>query len=964
MALVSIPSMTYLEQACDKAWQTMAQSHPEALQLWSEIEQEQLQTVVGLSDFIFQSLSRNEGLLHWVHQHKDDQSRSQEYRSQLQQQLAQAHNENDVMRILRQFRRQEMVWIAWRDFTQQTPLDECLSHLSLLAEAMIMEAYQWLYQQCCQEWGTPVNEHGEPQPMLILGMGKLGGGELNFSSDIDLIFTYPENGETQGARRSIANAQFFTRLGQRLIKALDQVTFDGFCYRVDMRLRPFGESGPLVMSYAALEDYYQEQGRDWERYAMIKARVMGKERFEQYQTLRQMLRPFVFRRYIDFSAVQSLRRMKAMIGSEVRRRGLTNNIKLGAGGIREVEFIAQSFQLIRGGREPSLRGRGLLETLAAIEELHLLDSEDSLTLKNGYVFLRRLENLLQAIDDKQTQTLPDKPLDQERLAYAMGYESWSLLQQAISEHMARIHQIFGLLIGGEDEQETVDCASEYQELWAMVKKEDVVRTILTELEAPEVDSQTSILSSMKQELSKRTLGPRGREVLAKLMPMVLSHIVTRPDAASVLSRITKLIVRIATRTTYLELLSEHHGALEQLVRLCSASPMVAEQLAQYPILLDELLDPQHLYHPTPIDGYQDELREYLARIPEEDMEQQMEAIRQFKQTQLLRIAAADIAGALPVMKVSDHLTYLAQAIIGAVVNQAWFQMKEKYGEPTHLLEREGRGFAVVAYGKLGGIELGYGSDLDLVFLHDCPSNVYTNGKKEIDGRQFYLRLAQRIIHLFSTRTASGVLYEVDMRLRPSGASGLLVSTIDAFAQYQQQEAWTWEHQALVRARMVYGDPALQQEFTAIRQQVLAQERDKVTLRHQVVEMRLKMRAHLGHKQPGKFGLKQDIGGITDIEFLAQYLVLAYASEYKAITRWSDNVRIFDILSQCDVISYPQGQQLTQAYCEMRDAIHRLSLQEQLAYCEPTLFAEQRQWVEQAWSQWLGIEPDTNSVVPK
>ncbi|NVH46299.1 bifunctional [glutamate--ammonia ligase]-adenylyl-L-tyrosine phosphorylase/[glutamate--ammonia-ligase] adenylyltransferase [Photobacterium damselae subsp. damselae] len=956
--------MTYLEQACDKAWQTMAQSHPEALQLWSEIEQEQLQTVVGLSDFIFQSLSRNEGLLNWVHQHKDDQSRSQEYRSQLQQQLAQAHNENDVMRILRQFRRQEMVWIAWRDFTQQTPLDECLSHLSLLAEAMIMEAYQWLYQQCCQEWGTPVNEHGEPQPMLILGMGKLGGGELNFSSDIDLIFTYPENGETQGARRSIANAQFFTRLGQRLIKALDQVTFDGFCYRVDMRLRPFGESGPLVMSYAALEDYYQEQGRDWERYAMIKARVMGKERFEQYQTLRQMLRPFVFRRYIDFSAVQSLRRMKAMIGSEVRRRGLTNNIKLGAGGIREVEFIAQSFQLIRGGREPSLRGRGLLETLAAIEELHLLDGEDSLTLKNGYVFLRRLENLLQAIDDKQTQTLPDKPLDQERLAYAMGYESWSLLQQAISEHMARIHQIFGLLIGGEDEQETVDCASEYQELWAMVKKEDVVRTILTELEAPEVDYQTSILSSMKQELSKRTLGPRGREVLAKLMPMVLSHIVTRPDAASVLSRITKLIVRIATRTTYLELLSEHHGALEQLVRLCSASPMVAEQLAQYPILLDELLDPQHLYHPTPIDGYQDELREYLARIPEEDMEQQMEAIRQFKQTQLLRIAAADIAGALPVMKVSDHLTYLAQAIIGAVVNQAWFQMKEKYGEPTHLLEREGRGFAVVAYGKLGGIELGYGSDLDLVFLHDCPSNVYTNGKKEIDGRQFYLRLAQRIIHLFSTRTASGVLYEVDMRLRPSGASGLLVSTIDAFAQYQQQEAWTWEHQALVRARMVYGDPALQQEFTAIRQQVLAQERDKVTLRQQVVEMRLKMRAHLGHKQLGKFGLKQDIGGITDIEFLAQYLVLAYASEYKAITRWSDNVRIFDILSQCDVISYLQGQQLTQAYCEMRDAIHHLSLQEQSAYCEPTLFAEQRQWVEQAWSQWLGIESDTNSVVFK
>lgn len=813
------------------------------------------------------------------------------------------------MRQLRAFRRQEMVWIAWRDFTNKSTLEQSLAHLSLLAEALIMEAYQWLYIQCCKEWGTPTNSAGEAQPMLVLGMGKLGGGELNFSSDIDLIFTYPENGDTVGGRRSMANAQFFTRLGQRLIKALDQPTYDGFCYRVDMRLRPFGDSGPLVMSYAALEDYYQEQGRDWERYAMIKARVMGRESFTQYQELRQMLRPFVFRRYIDFSAIQALRRMKSMISSEVRRRGLSNNIKLGAGGIREIEFIAQSFQLIRGGREPSLRGRGLLETLAAMKQLALLPEKQIGHLEQGYCFLRKLENLLQAIDDKQTQTLPDKPLDQIRLAFAMGYVDWQALLDATEQHMSAVHDVFEDIIGTEEDEVGCSVSEQYHEMWAMAKDEDVLLNIMAELEAAEPANQVSTILGMKAELSKRTLGPRGREVLTKLMPEVLSRIVPRPDAAAVLARVTKLIVRVATRTTYLELLGEHPAALGQLIRLCAASPMVAEQLTQYPILLDELLDPQHLYNPTPLVQYGDELREYLARIPEEDMEQQMEAIRQYKQAQLLRIAAADIAGALPLMAVSDHLTYLAEAIITAVVNQAWLQMAEKYGEPTHLVDRNGKGFGVIGYGKVGGWELGYGSDLDVVFLHDCPADVYTNGKKEIDGRQFYLRLAQRIVHLFSTRTSSGVLYDIDVRLRPSGASGLLVTTVESFDEYQQKEAWTWEHQALVRARMIYGDAPLFNAFSDVRKRILTQPRDPQSLQADVVSMRHKMRDHLGSKKAGMFGLKQDKGGITDIEFLAQYLVLQHSHTEPYLTRWSDNVRIFDTMAECDVLSVSQASAL-------------------------------------------------------
>ena len=401
-----------LVAAADLAWEKLTQQQLQQLALWQDEAQHELYAMLGLSDFISASLQQDPQLLEWLFEHYLDCG-TIDYRELLAQQLDQVTDEASLMRSLRHFRRRYMTLIAWQDFSHRVELEQSLASLSQLAEALIMEAYHWLYQQCCTEWGTPVNDQGEPQPMLILGMGKLGGGELNFSSDIDLIFTYPENGETVGGRRSLANAQFFTRLGQRLIKALDQITYDGFCYRVDMRLRPFGDSGPLVMSYAALEDYYQEQGRDWERYAMIKARVMGKESFSQYQGLRQMLRPFVFRRYIDFSAIQSLRRMKAMIGSEVRRRGLTNNIKLGAGGIREVEFIAQSFQLIRGGREPSLRGRGLLPTLAAIKALALLPDTDVDALTSGYCHLRRLENLLQAIDDKQTQTLPDKPRKRE-----------------------------------------------------------------------------------------------------------------------------------------------------------------------------------------------------------------------------------------------------------------------------------------------------------------------------------------------------------------------------------------------------------------------------------------------------------------------------------------------------------------------------------------------------------------------
>ena len=942
--------------ASEQHYETLCQHNPHITQ-WSDALLRDVKRVIGLSDFILEALIRDEALVNELPSLVASNQRSREYRHELNAALANCSDEASVMRALRHFRNREMVYIAWRDFLATWDLKESLSHLSELAEAILFETYHWHYQKACQEWGTPVNADGEAQPMLIIGMGKLGGGELNFSSDIDLIFTYPDNGETQGARRSIANAVFFTRLGQRIIKALDQMTQDGFCYRVDMRLRPFGQSGPLVMSFAALEDYYQEQGRDWQRYAMVKARVMGREMYACYQTLRGMLRPFVFRRYIDFSALQSLRKMKAMIQAEVRRRGLQDNIKLGAGGIREIEFIIQVFQLIRGGREPSLRKRGLLETLDAIEHLELLAKEEASALRDAYCFLRRVENLLQAIGDKQTQTLPDKTLDRERLAFALGEAQWDSLYTKINAHMANVNGIFHDLIGeesGEGNEESHH--DQFDELWELldVHQEDALHIIAELVDTDDAPPLLEQLLDFKQELNRKTLGPRGRDVLGHLMPKLLRTQFAHPDAQFGLARTLVVLQSIATRTTYLELLDENSGALTQLVRLCTASPMISEQLSKYPVLLDELIDPHHLYQPIALSDYPLELRDYLARIPRDDMEQQMEALRQFKQICLLKIAAADIVGALPIMKVSDHLTYLAEAIIHEVVDQAWQQMSEKFGLPTHLQQRGGRGFCVIGYGKLGGWELGYQSDLDVVFTHDCSTNVYTDGAKEIDGRQFYMRLAQRIVHIFSARTPSGILYEVDTRLRPSGASGVLAPSMETFAEYQEKEAWTWEHQSLVRARVVYGDDKIAEQFVTIRHHILSLARDELKLRQEIVEMREKMVSHLGGKKAGRFMLKQDPGGITDIEFLAQYLVLKFSASYPKLTQWSDNIRIFESLAQADVMSSDEQQALSQCYTTLRDEIHRRNLLNLSADVADDKFNDIRQQVTQSWQRWMAV----------
>lgn len=909
--------------------------------------------VLWCSDFLVESFAR---FPHWLTEmasHPPDGMNHQYYQHWLNEALQEVDDETQFMRVLRQFRRKMLVNINWSQITHSSTTEQTLIQLSHLAEIIILTARDWLYQLSCREWGTPCDMQGNPQPLIILGMGKLGGYELNFSSDIDLIFTYPHHGVTVGGRRELDNAIFFTRLGQRLIKALDHITQDGFVYRVDMRLRPLGEGGPLVISFSSMEDYYQEQGRDWERYAMVKAKVLGDQKAPYTQELYQMLKPFIYRRYIDFSVLQSLRNMKGMIEREVRRRGLKNNIKLGAGGIREIEFVVQVFQLIRGGRVVALQTRSLLEALKVIEHEKLLPSDEVNTLQQNYLFLRRCENLLQGINDEQTQTLPEDTLNQSRVAVGMGFASWADFTQNLIQRMSANRSIFNNLIGDDEtEQQQSNYDQKFDELWNIDLDLDDIKTVLPNLSnAYDYAQLFQLITQFRKDISKRTIGVRGRDILDQLMPRVMALACEEDNRLTILPRVFQLLVNIVSRTTYLELLVEYPDALKQLIRLCAASPMISDQLMRYPILLDELIDLNALYQTVPLDAYKSELYQYLLRVPTDDEEQQIEALRQFKQMQLLHIAAADVAHVLPTMKVSDHLTYLAEAMLDFVVQIAWNQMIQRYGRPDYLADDSQKGLIVVGYGKLGGLELGYSSDLDLVFLHDCPVNSVTTGDKIIDSRQFYLRLVQRIIYLFNIRTNSGILYEIDIRLRPQGDAGLLACTLDSFADYQTNEAWTWEHQALVRTRAVYGEPALRDKFNQIRQQILSKPRDEQQLKTAVREMREKMRDHLS-QHDHTFNPKIDEGGIGDIEFISQYLVLNYAFTQPKMSTWSDNVRILASAAQYQFMSDEEAATLTQIYIQMRNEIHRLSLQLLPSKVDEKYFAKERAIVNASWQKWL------------
>ncbi len=857
---------------------------------------------------------------------------------------------------LRRFRRREMVRIAVRDIAGLANLEETMADLSALATRAIDGPLTLLYRSMCAAHGVPRDASGTRQRLVVIGMGKLGAGELNFSSDVDLIFTFPSSGETSGSNRSVANETFFTRLCRHLIQTLGERTVDGFVFRVDARLRPYGDGGPLVMNFDHMEDYYQSQGREWERYALIKAAVVAGDA-DAGAALLHRLQPFVFRRYLDFGVFESLREMKQKITAEVRRKRLHDNIKLGDGGIREIEFFGQMFQLIRGGVLPALQQPGIQAVLDTLRQEGFVPADVCRELKAAYRFLRTTEHRLQEENDQQTHALPSDPLARLRLARAMGFKDWNAFSAILDGHRSRVRSHFDSLLEtnappqGESNTNSASTAG-LVDAWSLSVTTEERGVLLEAAGFKDGGAAARLLESFKAEPATRALSSTGRRRLDRLIPRILEKAATGDDPETVLDRILRLLVRIQQRISYLSLLLEYPTALTHLIRLVGASPWIAAFLSRHPVLLDELLDPRTLYAPPGPAALRDGLSRQLATVPDDDAEYQMEALCIFRQINMLRVAASDITNVLPLMKVSDHLTWIAETILERVVNISWNDLIARHGRPSCTLNGKtcDQGFAVIGYGKLGGFELGYGSDLDLVFLHAANPGETQGGKRPIDNSHFFARLGQRVVHMLSAHTPAGTLYETDMRLRPNGNSGLLVSHVNGFKDYQLNSAWTWEHQALIRARPITGDTVLLDAFSDIRQQVLCLPREAKELKASVRDMRERMRRHRLSTTPDQFDIKDDSGAMVDIEFIVQYLTLQHAAGHPEITRWTDNVRLLQALAEAGIIDEVTAYRLRRAYLIFRAVAHRLNLQDHSALVDSQRFSHLKALVQRFWKQ--------------
>ena len=864
----------------------------------------------------------------------------------------------DLKPAFRRFRRRYLVRVLWREIAATTDVEASLEALSALADRLLDAAAACAERMLVERFGRVVDADGQPVPLIILGMGKLGGCELNFSSDIDLVFLYPRDGVSDGPR-PLSAPEYFTRMTRQLVALFDEVTADGIVFRIDLRLRPFGDSGPSVVSFAALEGYLLNHGRDWERYAWVKARIVGPRPPERDadELFAGLIHPFVYRRYLDYGVFESLRDMHATIAADVRRRDLIDSVKLGPGGIREIEFIVQSLQLVRGGAQPGLVEPSLLEVLPQLIDARGLDAAAAAELGLAYRFLRRLENFIQGLRDRQTHDLPADPGDRARLALAMGFDDWQALEAELNVQRAAVTRHFEAIAfrdtgtGGDDalhERLVVAwdagaTAAEWQALLADERAfEDPAR-----IAAVVADFQASP-STRKVD---GTTAKRLRNFVARLLLTAREA----ADPAVAVARCLSVTAGILRRSAYIALLNENLLATERLVRLCESSSYIAEQLGRFPVLLDELLDPAADTRALTREAFRAELDRRLEPVAGDDTESRTEVLAQFQRSILFRIAVADFTADLPIMKVSDSLTFLAEVVVETALTMAWRDLVTKHGEPRYRSNgrRCAAGFAVIAYGKLGGLELSYGSDLDLVFLHDSDGDSqHTDGDRPLENTVFFARLVRRLVHILTTRTSSGVLYEVDTRLRPSGRSGLLVSSAGAFERYQEENAWTWEHQALLRARPIAGSERLATTFSRIRADTLQHRVRRDGLEREVVSMRQRMRRELDQSDATRFDLKQGSGGITDIEFLVQYLVLKHARQTPSVLVYTDNIRQLDALADAHIVDAAEARELQAVYRRFRRCLHRLALNDLPPLVEVRAFSEDRAYVTGRWQAYL------------
>jgi [glutamine synthetase] adenylyltransferase / [glutamine synthetase]-adenylyl-L-tyrosine phosphorylase len=810
-------------------------------------------------------------------------------------------------KALRQLRQRVMLRVMYRDLNGLADLQEVVATVSQLAEFTVNTAIDFHQTKLIAQYGAPCNEAGKSQSLIVIGMGKLGGMELNVSSDIDLIFSYEEDGETNidDPKKRISNQDFFIKLGKKLISAIDENTEDGFVFRVDMRLRPFGSEGALVSSLDALEDYYQNNGREWERYAWIKGRVIT----HNGEVLERLLKPFVFRKYLDFGAFASMRDLKIQIQRDVNIKGMQDNIKLGRGGIREIEFIAQVFQLIRGGQDASLQIKPTLQVLAVLGEKGMCLPETVKSLRDAYTFLRNLEHRLMYVEDAQTQELPTSVEARARIANAMNFHDWEDFLTALNQHRKLVQQYFDETFSDAQSSTTVETETQ---LWdgglSLAESETTLQNLGFEAPA-ETLRRIHVLHQSSRYLQ---LPAKSRQRFDALMPLVISSCAKMPKPEIALIRVIDLLESICRRASYLALLAEHPHAMDLLVKLCSSSPWLTQYLVQHPILLDELLDTRQLYEAPDFVALRMELNTKLAQFAG-DIEQQMDAMRHFKHACIFRFAAQDIAGQLSLETLSDYLSDLADLVLNVSLETIWTYVKK-----AHIVVPK---FAVIGYGKLGGKELGYGSDLDIIFLYDDEAP---------EANEVYGRFAQRINNWFNSLTSAGLLYETDLQLRPDGNSGLLVSSIAAFRDYQINKAWVWEHQAITRARFVAGDKQIGQAFEDVKLAVMTQSRNPLTLKTEVLNMREKMhsanKAKLSDSATAMFDLKNSRGGIIDVEFLVQYLVLAHAAQYPQLADNIGNIALLKCLADLNVISQDTALQVAEAYRIYRSLQHASSLQ--------------------------------------
>ncbi|MDN5432981.1 MAG: bifunctional [glutamate--ammonia ligase]-adenylyl-L-tyrosine phosphorylase/[glutamate--ammonia-ligase] adenylyltransferase [Acinetobacter sp.] len=875
---------------------------------------EQLQKTLHASQYAEQVLSLHQATLE--HDYAIDQFQQSLSTAQIQQlvydHLVNIQDENTWMKVLRILRARLMFRWIWQDANQLTNVVKLTRELSDFADACIVAAKDFARIPLLAKHGEPMGYNGKLQDLIVIGMGKLGAQELNLSSDIDLIFAFDEQGESNG-RKCIDVQQFCILWGQKLIYLLDHITADGFVFRVDMRLRPWGDGSALAISHVALEKYLSQHGREWERYAWIKARIITGG--QDGESLLDMTRPFVFRKYVDYTAFEAMREMKAMIEREVARRNIADDIKLGAGGIREVEFIVQVFQLIYGGAKLELQDRQCLVSLKHLGEAGLLDHQSVEDLEDAYLFLRRVEHAIQALNDQQTQSLPTEPELRQRIIDTLGFDDWAAFIDFLNQKRSKVTFQFEHLIKEKGLDSPIESFSQL---------ESQLNEILDR-------NAQNLIHEFWYGHAIKKLPAKAVQRLKEFWPHLVEAVLQSNSPQVALMRLMPLVESVMRRTVYLVMLIESKGALQRLVKMATVSPWICEELTHYPVLLDEFLSMD--FELPRRDYLEDSLRQQLLRIEIDQVEDQMRVLRLFKKSNVLTVAASDVLAESPLMKVSDALTDIAEVSVIATLNLAYQTVAKRHGYPVDAeglrCSLDHMAYAVIGYGKVGGIELGYGSDLDLVFIHYMDEQADTDGQKAISGFEFAMRVAQKFMSLMTTQTLDGRVYEIDTRLRPSGEAGLLVTSLKAFEQYQLKSAWLWEHQAIVRARSIAGEQSLRAKFEELRCRVLTLPREEETVRKEVLNMRQKMKDHLGsskdQKKDGIFHLKQDAGGIVDIEFMAQYVVLAWSGTNPDLAHYSDNVRILEDAAKAGCLSSDDVSALIQAYLSERAESHRLAL---------------------------------------